>query len=57
MKHIKAYKEQLLEGELVKRKALEELEKDRIKEMQRKTKQARTREELDHANQELKAYK
>jgi hypothetical protein len=57
VKHIKEYKEQMLEGELVKRKALEELEKDRIKEMQRKAKQARTREELDHANQELKAYK
>ncbi len=50
VKHIKEYKEQMLEGELVKRKALEELEKDRIKEMQRKAKQARTREELDHAN-------
>ena len=40
----------MLEGELVKRKALEELEKERIKEMQRKAKQARTREELDVAN-------
>ena len=50
VKHIKEYKEQILEGELVKRKALEELEKDRLKEMQRKAKQARTREELDLAN-------
>lgn len=50
VKHIRAYKEQQLEGELIKRKALEELENERIKEMQRKAKQAKTREELDHAN-------
>ena len=57
VKHIKQYKEQVLEGDLVKRKALEDLEKDRVKELERKAKQARTREELDLANRELKAYK
>jgi hypothetical protein len=36
VKHVRQYKEQMLEGELVKRKALEELEKDRIKELERR---------------------
>ncbi len=57
MKYIKGMKEQMLEGELVKRKVLEELENERIKELERRARQAKTRDELDRANQELKAYK
>jgi hypothetical protein len=57
MNYIKKLKDEVLEGELIKRKAREDLEAARLLELQRKAKQARTREELDKANQELKAYK
>lgn len=57
IRYIKNIKEQMLEGELVKRKALEELENERLKELQRRARQAKTRDELDHANIDLKAYK
>ncbi len=57
MRHIKSLKEQMLEGELVKRKVLEDLESERMKELERRARQAKTREELDRANQDLKAYK
>ena len=53
---IKNLKEEMLEGELIKRKAREDLEAARIAELQRRAKQARTREDLDSANQDLKAY-
>lgn len=46
----------MLEGELVKRKAREELELDRLKELERRKLQARTREELKKANEDLKLY-
>ena len=57
MSYIKKLKDEIMEGELVKRKAREDLEAARIKEMERLAKQARTREDLDSANHELKAYK
>ena len=57
MNYIKKLKNDVLEGELIKRKAREDLEAARLQELERKAKQARTRDELDRANQELKAYK
>ena len=56
MTYIKKLKDDILEGELIKRKAREDLEAARIAELQRRAKQARTREDLDSANQDLKAY-
>jgi hypothetical protein len=56
MTYIKKLKDEILEGELIKRKAREDLEAARIAELQRRAKQARTREDLDSANQDLKAY-
>jgi hypothetical protein len=56
MNYIKKLKDDILEGELIKRKAREDLEAARIAELQRRAKQARTREDLDSANQDLKAY-
>ena len=56
MTYIKKFKDDILEGELIKRKAREDLEAARIAELQRRAKQARTREDLDSANQDLKAY-
>jgi hypothetical protein len=55
MTYIKKLKDDILEGELIKRKAREDLEAARIAELQRRAKQARTREDLDSANQDLKA--
>jgi hypothetical protein len=46
----------MLEGELVKRKALEELEVERLKELDRKNRQLKTRDELNRANEDLKRY-
>lgn len=57
MTYIKKLKDEVMEGELIKRKAREDLEAARLQELERRAKQARTREELDKANQELKAYK
>lgn len=57
MNYIKKLKDEVLEGELIKRKARDDLEASRLAELERKAKQARTRDELDRANQELKAYK
>jgi Trichohyalin-plectin-homology domain len=54
--YIKRIKEELLEGELVKRKAKDELEVERLKELERKRLQARTREQLIKANEDLKVY-
>ena len=54
--YIKKLKDEILKGELIKRKAREDLEAARIAELQRRAKQARTREDLDSANQDLKAY-
>ena len=57
MTYIKKLKDEVMEGELIKRKAREDLEAARLQELERRAKQARTREDLDKANQELKAYK
>lgn len=57
MTYIKKLKDEVMEGELIKRKAREDLEAARLQELERRAKQARTREELDRANHELKAYK
>jgi len=54
--YIKRMKEEMLEGELVKRKAREDLENESLKELQRRGKQAKTREELKSANDDLKRY-
>ena len=51
--YIRRIKEELLEGELVKRKAQEDLEVERNKEVQRRARQVQTREELKRANEEL----
>ena len=51
---IKQIKEEKLEGELIKRKALEDQEQARREEMERKMKQATMREDLMKANEELK---
>lgn len=56
MNYIRKLKDDILEGQLIKRKASEDLEAARIAELQRRAKQARTREDLDSANQDLKAY-
>ena len=53
--YIKKLKDDILKGELIKRKAREDLEAARIAELQRRAKQARTREDLDSANKDLKA--
>jgi hypothetical protein len=57
MNYIKKMKDEIMEGELIKRKAREDLEAARLQELERRAKQARTRDELDKANQDLKAYK
>jgi len=54
--HIRRMKEEMLEGELVKRKAKEEIERDRLKELERKKRQAKSREEFKQANEDLKRY-
>jgi hypothetical protein len=54
--YIKRVKEEMLEGELVKRKARQELEAERLKELERRKRQAKTREELTLANEDLKRY-
>ena len=54
--YIKQIKEELLEGELVKKKAKEDMDREAIKEQERKLRQIKTREELKQANQDLKRY-
>ncbi len=54
--HIRRMKEEMLEGELVKRKAKEEIERERLKELERKKRQAKSREEFKQANEDLKRY-
>lgn len=54
--HIRRIKEEMLEGELVKRKAKEELERDRLKEVERRKRQAKSREEFKLTNEELRRY-
>ena len=54
--YIKRVKEEMLEGELVKRKARQELELEKQKELERRKRQAKTREELTQANEALKRY-
>ena len=54
--YIRKIKEEMLEGELVKRRAREDLEAERLKELERRKRQAKTREELIKANEELKVY-
>ncbi len=44
MNYIKKLKDEVLEGELIKRKAKEDLEAARLQELERRAKQARTRE-------------
>lgn len=54
--YIRRVKEEMLEGELVKRKAREDLEQERLKELERRKAQARTRDEFKQANEELQRY-
>lgn len=53
---IKRMKEERLEGELVKRKALTEIEKELTKETARRNKQLKNRDDLNKANEQLKVY-
>lgn len=57
MKYIKRLKDQMLEGELVKRQTQIDFELDRKREMERKEIQAKMREEFRKANEDLERYK
>jgi hypothetical protein len=46
----------MLEGQLIKKKALEDIELEKQKELERRLKQAKTREDFKKANDELKAF-
>ena len=50
MNYIKKLKDEVLEGELIKRKAKEDLEAAHLLELKRKAKQAKTREEIGRAH-------
>lgn len=56
IKAIKQYKDERLEGELIKRQTQSDLEKEREKELQKRVQGAKTRQELTQANEDLKAY-
>jgi len=46
-------KEEQLEGELIKKQVDEELERERLRELERRKRAAQTREEFKQANEEL----
>lgn len=54
--HIKKIKDEMLEGELLKRKVRDEQEKERIKDQIRLEAQRKAREDFKRANEELKVY-
>ena len=56
IKAIKQYKDERLEGELIKRQTQSDLEKEREKELQKRIQGAKTRQELTQANEDLKTY-
>ena len=56
IKAIKRYKEERLEGELIKRQTQSDLEKEREKEIQKRIHGAKTRQELKQANEDLKIF-
>ncbi|CDW72209.1 UNKNOWN [Stylonychia lemnae] len=54
--HIKKLKNDRLEGKLIRKQVEDNIELERQKEFQRKLQQAKNREELNRANEELRAY-
>lgn len=46
-------KEEQLEGELIKKQVEEELEREKLRDLERKKRAAKTREEFKKANEEL----
>jgi hypothetical protein len=53
LNYIKKLKEEQLEGELIKRQVEEELEREKLRDMERLKRAAKTREEFKQANEEL----
>lgn len=56
MAFIKKLKEQMLEGELIKRQTTQDQEADRKKELAHRATQAKMREDFRRANEDLKLY-
>jgi hypothetical protein len=53
LNYIKKLKEEQLEGELIKRQVEEELEREKLRDMERHKRAAKTREEFKKANEDL----
>ena len=56
MNTVKKVKDEMLEGELIKRKAKQDLMEEQRKQQELRQQQARQREQFKQANEELKAY-
>lgn len=56
IKYIKKLKEEKLEGELIKRQVAEDQKKEHQKELEKRMKAAKTRQEFKQANEDLQAY-
>ena len=54
---VKKIKNDMLEGKIIKKQVEENQEQERRKELERKLKQAQTRQEFKKANEDLQAYK
>ena len=53
LNYIKKLKEEQLEGELIKKQVEEEIEREKLRDIDRMKRAAQTREDFKHANEEL----
>jgi hypothetical protein len=53
LNYIKKMKEEALEGELIKKQVEEELEREKLRDLERKKRAASTRDQFQKANEEL----